>query len=186
MVNKVKNKLLLADYQVSLLRKMKNLKQKDMTMKEYIKELYILDIRSRHVDDDVEKIARYLNGLRSKIQYEISFAKLESVEEAYQYALKAEEILTKKHEQRQRDRGGRLQRGRGRSYGEGGRSKKFVQDKGRSEWKNDDKGKTKWKSCNSYQGRGNSYSRGIFCGIFFDVVKKGIDPLNVDLLKVAR
>ena len=73
------------------------------------------------MDDDVDKIARYINGLRSRIQDEISFVKLESVE-AYQYALKAEEILTKKHEQRQRGRGGRFQRGRGRSYGESGRS----------------------------------------------------------------
>ena len=60
------------------------------------------------MDDDVEKIPRYINGLRSRIQDEISFVKLESVEEAYHYALKAEEILTKKHEQRQRGRGGRL------------------------------------------------------------------------------
>ena len=65
MVNKVKNKFLLPDYQVSLLRKMQNLKQKDMTVKEYTKEFYRLDIRSGHVDDDVEKIARYINGLRS-------------------------------------------------------------------------------------------------------------------------
>ena len=67
-------------------------------MKKYTEEFYILDIRSGHVDDDVEKIVRYINGLRSRIQDEISFMKLESVEEAYQYALKAEEILTKKHE----------------------------------------------------------------------------------------
>ena len=90
MVNKVKKKFLPADYQVSLLRKMKNLKQKDMTVKEYTKEFYRLDIRSRHVDDDVNKIARYLNGLSCEIQDEISFVKLESVEEAYQYALKVE------------------------------------------------------------------------------------------------
>ena len=108
MVNKVKNKFLPIDYQVSLLRKMQNLKQKDMTMKEYTKEFYRLDLRSGHVDDDVEKIARCINGLRSGIQDEISFVKLESVEEAYQYALKAKEILTKKHEQRQRGRGGRF------------------------------------------------------------------------------
>ena len=108
MVNKVKNKFLLADYQVSLLIKIQNLRQKDMTLKEYTEELYRLDIRSRHVDDDVEKIARYLNGLRSGIQDEMSFLKLESVEEAYQYALKAEEILTKNHEQRQRGRGVRF------------------------------------------------------------------------------
>ena len=88
-----------------------------MTMREYTKEFYRLNIITRHVDDDVEKIARHINGLRSRIQDEISFVKLESVEEAYQYALKDEEILTKKHEQRQRGRGGRFQRGRGRSSG---------------------------------------------------------------------
>ena len=108
MVIKVKKKFLLADYQVSLLRKMQNLRQRDMTIKEYTKECYRLDIRSRHVDDDVEKIARYINGLRSRIQDEISFVKLQSVEEAYQYALKAQEILTKRHEERQRGRGGRF------------------------------------------------------------------------------
>ena len=105
---------------------------------------------------------------------------MESVEEAYQYALKAEEILTKKHEQRQRGRRGRFQRGRGRSYGEGGISNNFVQDKGKSKWKNDDKGKTKWKSGNSYQGhtssyqgRGDSYSRGGFHGNCFRCGKEG-------------
>ena len=76
-----------------------------MIVKEYTKEFYRLDIRSRHLDDDVE---RYIYGLRSRIQDEISFLKLESVGEAYQYALKVEEILTKKHEQKQIGRGGRF------------------------------------------------------------------------------
>ncbi len=79
-----------------------------MHVKDYTKEIYRLDNRSGHVDDDIEKVARYLNGLRSRIQDEISFVKLDSVEEAYQYALKAEEILTKRHEQRQRGRGARF------------------------------------------------------------------------------
>ena len=103
----------------------------------------------------------------------MSFLKLESVEEAYQYALKAEKIVTKKHEQTQRGRGGRFQRGRGRSYGEGGRSDNFLQDKGKFEWKNDDKGKTEWKSGNSYHGRDNSYSRGGFHGNCFRCGKDG-------------
>ena len=85
------------------------------------------------MDDDVEKIARYINGLRFRIQDEIIFVKLEIVEEAYQYTLKAKEILTKNCERRQRGRGGRFQRGRGRSYGEGSRSDNFVQDKGKFE-----------------------------------------------------
>ena len=67
MVNKVKNKVLPANSQVILLRKMQNLKQKDVTVKEYTKEFYRLDIKCGHVDDDVEKIARYINGLRSGI-----------------------------------------------------------------------------------------------------------------------
>ena len=43
-------------------------------MKEYNEDFYRLDIRSGHVDDDVEKIARYINGLRSEIQDEISIS----------------------------------------------------------------------------------------------------------------
>lgn len=42
-------------------------------MKDYTKEFYRLDIRSGHVDDQIEKVERYLNRLRSKIQNEISF-----------------------------------------------------------------------------------------------------------------
>ena len=95
MVNKIKKKFLPAHYQVNLLRRMQNLKQKDMSVKDYIEELYRLNIRTRHVDDEVEKIVRYLNGLRFGIQDEISFVKLESVEEAYQYVLKAKEIYKK-------------------------------------------------------------------------------------------
>ena len=69
-------------------------------MKDYTKEFYRLDIRSRHSDDEVEKVARYLNGLRFGIQDEISFLKLDSEEEAYQYVLKDKEILKKIYEQR--------------------------------------------------------------------------------------
>ena len=44
---------------------MQKLIQKDMIVKEYTGEFYRLDIRYGHVDDEVEKVARYLNGLRS-------------------------------------------------------------------------------------------------------------------------
>ena len=65
-------------YEARLLRVLsrENLKQRDMIVKEYIEEFYRLDIRSRHVDDEVDKFARYLNGLRYRIQDEISFVKL--------------------------------------------------------------------------------------------------------------
>lgn len=65
MVKKIKNKFLPIDDQVSFLGKMQNLRQRDMTMKDYTEKFYRLDIKSGHVDDEVEKIARYLNGLSS-------------------------------------------------------------------------------------------------------------------------
>ena len=83
MVNKIKKKFLPIDYQVNFLRRMQILKQNDMSVKEYTKKFYRLDIRSRHVDDEIEKVARYLNGLRSGIQDEMRFMKVDSVEEAY-------------------------------------------------------------------------------------------------------
>ena len=72
-----------------------------MSVKEYTKEFYKLDIIFGHVDDEVEKVARYLNGLRISIQDEISYVKIDSVEEAYQFSLKAEERLSKRQDQRQ-------------------------------------------------------------------------------------
>jgi hypothetical protein len=46
---------------------MKNLRQKLMTVKEYIEEFYRLNIRAVHHKSDDEKVARYMNGLRYNI-----------------------------------------------------------------------------------------------------------------------
>ena len=121
-----------------------------MSVKDYAEEFYRLDIGSGHVNDEVEKISRYLNGLRYGIQDETSLVKLDSVEEAYQYALKAEENLKKRYEQRQRGRGGRFQKGRSRFNNGDGRSESSMQEKGKYEWKIEDNGKTEWKGGNSY------------------------------------
>ena len=45
MVNKMKKKFLYGYYQVNLLKRMQNLKQKDMRVKDYTEEFYRLDIR---------------------------------------------------------------------------------------------------------------------------------------------
>lgn len=63
--------------------------------------------------------------------------------------------MNKRHEHKQRGRGGRFPRRRGRSHGESGRSN-VDQDK-----TNQNKGKSEWKEENSYRGRG-SYSRGSY------------------------
>lgn len=70
MVNKLNKEFLPIDYQVNLLRKMQNLRKKDISVNEYIEQFYRLDIRYRNVDDEVDKMARYLNGLRSTLQDE--------------------------------------------------------------------------------------------------------------------
>jgi hypothetical protein len=116
MIAKMKAKFIPRDYLITLFRWMHNLRQKLMTVKEYIEEFYRLNIRAGHRESDDEKVARYLNGLRYEIQDELSMLTIRTVEDAYQMALKAEEKLS-------RNQG---QRGRGRSQPKG---KTVSQDK---------------------------------------------------------
>jgi hypothetical protein len=67
MVAKMKAKFMPKDYQINLFRKMKNLRQKGMTVKEYTEEFYRLNIRTGKWERDEEKVARYINGLRYEI-----------------------------------------------------------------------------------------------------------------------
>ena len=62
-----------------------------MTVREYTKEFYKVNIRSGHMEDTLERVSRYVNGLRFDIQDELSLLSLRSVEEAYQIAMKVEE-----------------------------------------------------------------------------------------------
>lgn len=47
---------------------------------------------------DREKVARYINGLGFNIQNEMSMLKISIVEEAYQYALKVEDKVKRRHQ----------------------------------------------------------------------------------------
>jgi hypothetical protein len=67
MVAKMKAKFIPRDYQITLFRRMQNLRQKLMTVKEYTEEFYKLNIRTGHRESDDEKVARYMNGLRCDI-----------------------------------------------------------------------------------------------------------------------
>jgi hypothetical protein len=125
MIAKMKAKFIPRDYQITLFRRMQNLRQKLMTVKEYTEEFYRLNIRAGHRESDDEKVARYLNGLRYDIQDELSMLTIRTVEDAYQMALKAEEKLSRKQGQR----------GRGRSQPRG---KAVVQErtqKPKEDWK---------------------------------------------------
>jgi hypothetical protein len=110
MIAKLKAKFIPMDYQITLFRRMQNLRQKMMTVKEYTEEFYRLNIRADHRESDDEKVARYLNGLRYDIQDELSMLTIHTIEDVYQMALKAKEKLSRK--QGQRSRGGSQPRGK--------------------------------------------------------------------------
>ena len=67
MVAEMKAKFIHKDYQITLFQRMKNLRQKMMSMKEYTEEFYRINIRAGHRESDDEKFSRYMNG----IQYDI-------------------------------------------------------------------------------------------------------------------
>jgi hypothetical protein len=96
MVAKLKAKFIPKDYQINMFRRLQNLRQKGLSVKEYTEEFYRLNIRAGHRESDEEKVSRYINGLRYEIQDEINMMMMRMVEDAYQVALKAEEKLAKK------------------------------------------------------------------------------------------
>ena len=65
-------------------------------MREYTEEFYKLNLRASYIEDTSEKKTRYINGLRMDIQEEMSMLSPSVMEEAYQYALKAEEKISGK------------------------------------------------------------------------------------------
>ena len=79
---------------------MQNLRQKGMTIKEYIEEFYHVNLWVGYIDDAPEKIARYVNSLRLEILDEISILSPRNIEEALQSAVKAEEKINRKHNNR--------------------------------------------------------------------------------------
>jgi D-serine dehydratase len=99
MVAKLKVKFMPKDYQINLFRKLQNLRQKGMTVKEYTEDFYKLNIKTGQREKDEEKFSRYINGLRYEIQDDISMMSVRTVEDAYQFALKVEENLTRKQSQ---------------------------------------------------------------------------------------
>jgi hypothetical protein len=98
-VTKLKAKLMPKNYQINLFRKLQNLRHKGMTVKEYTKEFYKLNIRTGQREKDEENVSSYINGLRYEIKDEINMMSVMTVEDAYHFSLKVEEKLTKKQNQ---------------------------------------------------------------------------------------
>eukprot|EP00253_Pinus_taeda_P015516 PITA_15516 len=113
---KLKEKFLPKDYHIMLYRQVQNLKQRGMTVREFTEEFYKLNLRAGYVEDTSEKTARFVNGLRGEILDEIGILSPQTLDEAYQFALKAEEKINRKQNSR---RGGGSGRGKGKVYGRG-------------------------------------------------------------------
>jgi hypothetical protein len=69
-----------------------------MIVKEYTEEFYRLNIRIGQREDE-ENIFRYINGLRYEIHDELSMMLVRTMEDAYQFSLKAEDKLARKQSQ---------------------------------------------------------------------------------------
>eukprot|EP00253_Pinus_taeda_P024797 PITA_24797 len=113
---KLKEKFLPKDYQIMLYRQVQNLKQRGMTVREFTEEFYKLNLRVGYVEDTSEKTARFVNGLRGEILDEIDILSPQTLDEAYQFALKAEEKINRKQNTK---RGGGSGRGKGKVYSRG-------------------------------------------------------------------
>jgi len=68
-----------------------------LTVREYTKEFYKVNIIVGYTEDSLEKVGRYMNGLKLEIQDELSLLSPNTVEGAYQCALKVEEKLNRRH-----------------------------------------------------------------------------------------
>jgi hypothetical protein len=104
MVAKLKAKFIPKDYKINIYRRLQNLKQRGLSVKEYTEEFYRLNIRAGQKENEYEKIARYINGLRYEIQEEIIMMSISKIKDAYQEALKDEQKLARNQSQRSRGR----------------------------------------------------------------------------------
>lgn len=63
----MKSQFLPNDHAIQTFRKLKNLKQKEMDVMAYTEDFHKMSLREIHVEDEVEKIEIYINGLRFNI-----------------------------------------------------------------------------------------------------------------------
>jgi hypothetical protein len=110
MVAKLKVKFMPKDYQINLFRRMQNLRQRGLTVKEYTEEFYKLNIRAGQRERDEEKFVRYINGLRYKIQDD-QYGDSQDCIRCISDGIEGKEKLARK--QSQQNKGRNLNRGKG-------------------------------------------------------------------------
>ena len=83
MIAKMRANFLPKDYQLILYRQVQNLRQRLLTVREYTKEFYKVNLRDGYVEELAKKAARYVNSLTMDIQEEIGMILSKTMEEAY-------------------------------------------------------------------------------------------------------
>lgn len=101
---RLKAQFLPGDYEAQIHKRLQNLKQRELDVNAYIEEFHKLSLRARKHENEVEKLARYLNGLSQNIQGEISILTLDTIHKCFQLALRAEEKIKRRSEQNQKHR----------------------------------------------------------------------------------
>ena len=123
----VKRKFMPFDVEGQLFRDLQNLKQGGLSVKEYMERLLALSTRMCLQEEESAQVMRFLNGLNYTIQREVELLELNTLDRAYQVALKVE-ARTRKGKEAQRG-GGQASRpaypkgGHANAQGGGGGSK---------------------------------------------------------------
>ena len=156
MIDLIKETYVPKDYGVQLHRRKKILKQKDMDVGTYTEEFLKLCMKTNMAEDEEEKLARYMNGLKVPIKEELSLDFPTIVNKCYQMALKVEDKL-----KRMQDFG----KGKNNDSGNNFREKRKSWNKGQSSGSNNkisdqgDKENSDSSSRGKYRGR-RHFNRG--------------------------
>jgi hypothetical protein len=93
MKERLKEKYLPIDYEQMMFEEMLQLRQGTLIVEQYTDKFHELTVRSKIVETDQQTLARYRNGLRGELYKEMLIARLITVEEAYQLALRIEKQI---------------------------------------------------------------------------------------------
>lgn len=165
----IKTQFLPLDYEVQIHKMLMSLKQREMDVSAYTEEFNKLTLRARKQEEEVEKVARYLNGLRQNIQDEINMLTPEIIHKCFQLSLREEDKIKRKSEFNQRGRGGKGFRGRG-TFGRGhnfGKNEEGnqIENSGdnfskNGQFRGNSRGRNRFRGRFGTQGRGPTLSTG--------------------------
>lgn len=114
----IKRKFVPEDYEISLHKRLQNLRKRDLDVSTYTKEFHRMTLEEKMPERETQKLARYMNCLKFTIQDELSLFNPESVHKCFQMALRIEEKQKRRGEHNNRGKGTSF-RGKGRFNGRG-------------------------------------------------------------------